>query len=878
MNNKAITLLCLAAIVLLSVAGTKVSRLTRTQTFSSNDLFIVVTGSTVKVTRHVRAKDLAEGLGPWITNASAAGGSVTNAGAYVGSAGGKGTNNQFFGITTNTSLYVVSTSEFLDNVTIGGELNILGYPNVADSLDSLQGRQGGSDVLTNIIGTGAITNVGSSLLSASNHYARIVLLTTNDNITLSLSNAQNNTTYILSAGNYALTPSIMDSNRVAGNAVRGIVMMNKTNVNVIASGLVELDGRSSVGELMYLSNCSNIRIEGASWYGYTNHNFTVLPEGTSYLWSTLSIYKSEFVTVENNFFRGGSDHGIGDYSAQQAVLNTPSTNGIRILNNRFEDYGSWRTNTGSAHNADGTCIVPVGGWLIENNTFKNIHRAVEPYEDSGNFVQKGVIVRNNKAENIVEFFFSPAGSTNMHNGIVSGNYIFNPAAWSWRGTNYGLAGYGAGDGIVLNGGRGWKINDNFVEGSFYNAYRIGLSGAPVGDCELNGNTAINIDRGDVIGYGFWIGDVAADTALKANNVRGLVMRGNKAFRCANGAYRIFSGRDIVFENNFGYQPALTVGNAISSSAFLAGWDGYTVNKITNLTVRFNTMLDGGVGAMYGFGFYDNVQSCLFQDNIASGYTGAAGLGVTNRSGTAIAQYNTDATSTNRVLRAHEVRTQIEAGSNITLATNSSGVVTITGAAGAASTNFITTAHGSINVTNSVTAQNFIGSGTGVPIIKLQTLMSADNAFAITVDTNYFGLTNTFSFTNMVVGQRMRVKSVSNGNPTWEVPQLISGVLTNTTSVQADWTGAELIHITNSLIANVVIIPTNMIGGRSLRVIAQASTQTYTLSVSNAAGTVVLYPFASTNGGSAYTVTNGQTVELDLLSLNGKIHAAMGRFQ
>ena len=78
MNNKAITILCLAAVVLLSVAGTKVSKLTRTQTFASNDLFIVVTGSTVKVTRHVRAKDLAEGLGPWITN-SGSGGSATNA-------------------------------------------------------------------------------------------------------------------------------------------------------------------------------------------------------------------------------------------------------------------------------------------------------------------------------------------------------------------------------------------------------------------------------------------------------------------------------------------------------------------------------------------------------------------------------------------------------------------------------------------------------------------------------------------------------------------------------------------------------------------------------------------------------------------------------
>jgi hypothetical protein len=91
MNKKSISLLLLAAIALLSVAGVKVSKLTRTQAFASNDLFIVVTGLTTKVTRHIRAKDLAEGLGPWLTNASMAGGSATNA---VTSTNG----NQFAGV------------------------------------------------------------------------------------------------------------------------------------------------------------------------------------------------------------------------------------------------------------------------------------------------------------------------------------------------------------------------------------------------------------------------------------------------------------------------------------------------------------------------------------------------------------------------------------------------------------------------------------------------------------------------------------------------------------------------------------------------------------------------------------------------------------
>ena len=133
----------------------------------------------------------------------------------------------------------------------------------------------------------------------------------------------------------------------------------------------------------------------------------------------------------------------------------------------------------------------------------------------------------------------------------------------------------------------------------------------------------------------------------------------------------------------------------------------------------------------------------------------------------------------------------------------------------------------------------------------------------------------YTSANITVDADGRITFATNG-----VGQ-ISGVQTNAASVHADWTGADLVHITNSLVANVVVIPTNMVAGRSLRIIAQAATTTFTLSISNAAGTVILYPLGSTNGasgGSAYTVTNGQTVELDLLPLNGKIHAAIGRFQ
>jgi hypothetical protein len=234
--------------------------------------------------------------------------------------------------------------------------------------------------------------------------------------------------------------------------------------------------------------------------------------------------------------------------------------------------------------------------------------------------------------------------------------------------------------------------------------------------------------------------------------------------------------------------------------------------------------------------------------------------------------------------------QTQLGTKTALATNSSQfgastVLTIADRVSLTNINSYGTGavfSGHVTVGSNITASSFIGSGTGTPIIKLQTMMAADNAFAISVRTNFTQLsTNFLEFTSPSAGQAMVLHSAAAGQLVWTngaVGVRITGIQTNTTSVQCDWTTSDIVHITNSLIANVVIIPTNMVSGSSLRVVAQASTQTYTLSVSNAAGTVVLYPFASTNGGSAYTVTNGQTVELDLMSLNGKIHAAMGRFQ
>jgi hypothetical protein len=67
----------------------------------------------------------------------------------------------------------------------------------------------------------------------------------------------------------------------------------------------------------------------------------------------------------------------------------------------------------------------------------------------------------------------------------------------------------------------------------------------------------------------------------------------------------------------------------------------------------------------------------------------------------------------------------------------------------------------------VTAQSFIGSGTGAPIIKLQTMMSADNSLGFSVRTNWTqSTTNFFEITNASAGQVMSIHSASAGQITW----------------------------------------------------------------------------------------------------------------
>lgn len=554
---------------------------------------------------------------------------------------------------TNTDLLLVQTNsagaagqKFSRSITAS---------NFLESLKSFPNWTGGSGtvtnaVLTNIIATGAITNIGSALLSASNYYARVVSLTTNDNVSLTLSNAQNNTAYILAPGSYAITPSVLSSNLTGGTQYRGITFAGKTNVAILGlKGSTIIDGTSEYGELLVITNSSGITVDGIAWYGKTNHNWVaVVP--TNHIWAGIRIANSEKITFQNNDISRHFNHGIADLAANFSSV-AASTNQIIIQNNLFEDAGSWRTNFPSPF--DGTAIIPTG-WTVRNNKIKNVFRGIEPYlADNGQpSVIWNCIIENNEIENAYDAGITPAGNTNFHGVRISGNTIRNHPGFAYHGSN---SLYSSGAAILWNGGPKWSIDNNIISGAF--PYGIQIGGSVV-DGSITGNRIAEMTNN------------AASVGIIAETAYRLKISGNRISGLKAAAMQLYGLRDSDISDNQLVNPSYT-GNAIRLSTFGA-------NVSSNLTLRNNFIFDSRgiltnaiedqLGTTYKIRLIGNdIQGAL------TNYHNLSGAEWTIR--------DYIAGSTNRLIAAHEVRTQIEAGSNITLATNSSGVVTITGSAG-----------------------------------------------------------------------------------------------------------------------------------------------------------------------------------------------------
>lgn len=155
--------------------GTKFSQVTPITSFNSNSTFLVNTqdSSGRWKTRTVTADNLARGLGPWITNSGSGGGSgeanvladagTTNS-ARISQINGKSgvsllvkTDQAGYGLVkTNQATNIVTA---IDPAVVASQADLSGASNVLRST-----AQTGSPMLTNIAGTGALTNKINSWL------------------------------------------------------------------------------------------------------------------------------------------------------------------------------------------------------------------------------------------------------------------------------------------------------------------------------------------------------------------------------------------------------------------------------------------------------------------------------------------------------------------------------------------------------------------------------------------------------------------------------------------------------------------------------------------------------------------------------------------
>ena len=155
------------------------------------------------------------------------------------------------------------------------------------------------------------------------------------------------------------------------------------------------------------------------------------------------------------------------------------------------------------------------------------------------------------------------------------------------------------------------------------------------------------------------------------------------------------------------------------------------------------------------------------------------------------------------------------------------------------TNFITTAHGSINVTNSVTAQNFIGSGTGAPVLQL--FPTNNNAVVMGVANS-----NSVPITNLVGLLHKASASV----------------------IVLDCNDGNNFQITNQLGQATSLIVTNLAQGQTITISGDADGTSRVVTIIPKLGYLVRDFDAfgvSAAANKAITVTNGNTFEVSILA-------------
>lgn len=388
----------------------------------------------------------------------------------------------------------------------------------------------------------------------------------------------------LKAGEYKVTPSMVRS-----NGLGALNIFNRSNLTIEGvPGLTRINGRSAVGELFWITNCENVALRNLVLEGRVVTNIVEM-DGLDEVFSGVGVYDVRRFTMEGCAMIDHHDHGILDYGSQ-INWDVISTNNVTVRNNWFHNIGSTWTN--GPVSRDGTAVVPTG-WVVENNTFTECLRGVEPYSHNDDTPNRfyNCIIRNNRFYNTLEFGVGPAGSTNGHSVVVEGNDFINDYEFTRRGTNI----LQSASAIWWNGGYGWKIRNNNVRGRW--AFGIYAQSGVRSGVIMN-NTVEGLTNYAGI----------ASVPYQFETAYNLLIANNSARNSRSQGMYLYGLRDSEVRGNLIESPFSGAGIQLAT---------FSSNVASNLLVRGNVVRSAPVGILDQLG---SLEKITLLDNELQGVT------------------------------------------------------------------------------------------------------------------------------------------------------------------------------------------------------------------------------------------------------------------
>ncbi len=459
----------------------------------------------------------------------------------------------------------------------------------------------------------------SSLTNFSAGISNVVYLNGSSNVVSALSNVVSGTRYVLAKG----AEWQVRGDSVKSNGLAAINIFNKSNVEIVGYGATIY--ATNIGDVLYLTNCQNVQIEGLTLKGTVVTNYVALgPIGV--VWGALGYFACNDLRLYHNRMIDHHDHGVLDYASQGGNWK-PATTNIQGRFNFFYNGGSMRTNESSVK--DGTAIVPTGGdWT--DNTIMYWMRGFEPYVENlgGSATVQNTLIARNRIVNSMDDAILTAGSTNAHGLIIEDNVIeWHPGA-TWRGSNFIVSATG----ININAGQRVKILRNKI---YY---------APNFDIDVPGNLEkFGFVIEDNFGYGYFYGasgggglEVTSSSARMPN--RGFSIKNNK-FEFKRGFGIGLTGvRDSEISGN----KLINTGLDSTRQMWIYS-DATTI--CSNLVIFGNHITSDERDTPTANGI--DIENLTLATVLAGNTIYGQATSVNNGAGSQVTQYNFDASSTNR---------------------------------------------------------------------------------------------------------------------------------------------------------------------------------------------------------------------------------------